>query len=150
MGTRDKFEFDIETNTMQLDRVIDESVGGYPINYGFVPRTFSWDGDPFDVVVLGPKLESGTVAKGAVVGIYHMVDEKGFDPHLVVSPVDDEGRELYALDETMRNAIAAFVDRYKIPDADKGKWARFVGWGDKSDGLRFLKKTSAFFEEAGP
>ena len=147
-GSRDKFEYDIETNAMKLDRVLDESVGGYPINYGCMPQTFSWDGDPFDVVVLGPPLESGIVVRGAVVDIYHMVDEKGFDPHLVISPLDEDDDPIYTLNEAMRTEIATFVDRYKKPEADQGKWARFVGWGDRDEARRFVKMTYTFFEEA--
>ena len=76
----------------------------------------------FDVVVLGPKIKSGEMLKGKIVGIYHMIDEKGFDPHLVVSPVDDHGRALFELTDQVKQDIASFVDRYKVPDAHKGKW----------------------------
>jgi inorganic pyrophosphatase len=148
LGSRDKYELDVETNKLELDRVIHESVGGYPINYGIIPATFSWDGDPFDVVVLGPKIENGTALKGKIVGIYHMVDEKGFDPHLVISPVDEKGNALFQLDTAKKAEIASFVERYKKPDAHKGKWAKFVGWGDAADGLRFTKTTSGFFDAA--
>jgi inorganic pyrophosphatase len=148
LGDRNKFELDIEKNVVELDRVIHESVGGYPINYGFVPGTFSWDGDPFDVVVLGPKLESGAMVKGKIVGVYHMIDEKGFDPHLVISPVGPDGEALFTLDAAKKAEIGAFVDRYKKPDAHKGKWAKMVGWGDAADGLRFVRTTAGFFEAA--
>lgn len=148
LGSRDKYELDIEKNALELDRVIHESVGGYPINYGFVPGTFSWDGDPFDVVALGPKIDNGTPMKMKIIGIYHMVDEKGFDPHLVASPVDADGNALYALDDAKKAEIAAFVERYKKPDAHKGKWAKFVGWGDAADGTRFTKTTAGFFDAA--
>lgn len=148
LGSRDKYELDIENNKLELDRVIHESVGGYPINYGIVPGTFSWDGDPFDVVVLGPKVESGTPIKTKIIGIYHMVDEKGFDPHLVASPVDANGDALFALDDAKKAEIASFVERYKKPDAHKGKWAKFIGWGDAADGARFTKTTAGFFDAA--
>jgi inorganic pyrophosphatase len=148
LGTRDKYEMDLESNKLVLDRVIHESVGGYPINYGMVPGTFSWDGDPFDAVVLGPRLESGAQVQGKIIGIYHMIDEKGFDPHLVLSPVDAKGNALYTLDDAKKQEIAEFVVRYKKPDAQKGKWAKMVGWGDAEDGLRFTRTVAGFFDAA--
>src|SRR5262245_10271829 len=60
-GDRQKFELDLATNARRLDRMIPEQVGGYPVNYGFVPQTVSYDGDPFDALVLGPPLEGGTI-----------------------------------------------------------------------------------------
>ncbi len=47
-GDRRKWEFDINANARAIDRMIPEDVGGYPVNYGFVPQTISYDGDPFD------------------------------------------------------------------------------------------------------
>ena len=44
----------MSTNERAIDRIIPKAIGGYPVNYGFVPQTVSYDGDPFDVLVLGP------------------------------------------------------------------------------------------------
>ena len=43
---------------------IPEKIGGYPVNYGIVPQTISYDGDPFDVLVLGPAIPTGQLVKG--------------------------------------------------------------------------------------
>jgi hypothetical protein len=40
-------------NAHAIDRMIPEDVGGYPVNYGFVPQTVSYDGDPFDCAPTG-------------------------------------------------------------------------------------------------
>jgi hypothetical protein len=53
-GDRRKWEFNIGQNARAIDRVMPSEIGGYPVNYGFVPQTISYDGDPFDVLVLGP------------------------------------------------------------------------------------------------
>jgi hypothetical protein len=76
-GDRRKWEFNIARNRREVTRVIPEDVGGYPVNYGFVPQTMSYDGDPFDGLVLGPALPGGTLVRGAIVGILHHEDEKG-------------------------------------------------------------------------
>src|SRR5689334_22533704 len=95
-GDRRKWEFDMNANRRAIDRVLPESVGGYPVNYGFVPQTVSYDGDPFDVLVLGPPIEGGSLVRGAIVGLLLMNDEKGYDAKVVVSPLKN-GRPEFAL-----------------------------------------------------
>ena len=53
-GDRRKWEFDMRANRRAIDRMIPISIGGYPVNYGFVPQTVSYDGDPFDVLGTRP------------------------------------------------------------------------------------------------
>jgi inorganic pyrophosphatase len=144
-GDRRKFEFDIANNAMRLDRTIPASLGGYPINYGIVPQTVSYDGDPFDVLVLGPSLASGTIVKGAIVGIMHFEDETGFDSKVVISPVDGSGRPLYALTIEDRDRMARFFDAYKRHQP--GKSSRVTGWGPAQEGLAFVRVTHAFFTQ---
>ena len=68
MGDRRKYEFDMAKNDRAIDRIIPEPLGGYPINYGIVPQTISYDGDPFDVLVLGPPAKGGELIAGVVAG----------------------------------------------------------------------------------
>src|SRR5690242_18242684 len=51
-GHKNKYELDLETGLLRVDRVLFSAVH-YPANYGFVPRTIGDDGDPVDVLVLG-------------------------------------------------------------------------------------------------
>jgi hypothetical protein len=50
-GDRRKWELDMGANARTIDRMIPTDVGGYPVNYGFVPQTVSYDGDPFETGV---------------------------------------------------------------------------------------------------
>ena len=43
----------------------------------------SYDGDPFDALVLGPPIDGGTTVRGVVVGVMYMQDEKGLDSKVV-------------------------------------------------------------------
>jgi len=140
-GERTKWEFDIAANRRAVDRVLDESLGGYPVNYGFVPQTISFDGDPFDVLVLGPPLPGGQLVRGHIVGILYMDDEKGPDMKVVMSPVADPS----ALTEADRTRIGAFFDAYKQPERSAGKWSKVLGWGPATDGLRLVHRTHGFF-----
>ena len=94
-GDRRKFEFDMKANERAIDRMIPPSVGGYPVNYGFVPQTISYDGDPFDILVLGPPLAGGSLVRGIIVGVMYMEDEKGLDSKVVVSVAGPDGKPKY-------------------------------------------------------
>lgn len=52
---------------------------GYPGNYGMVPRTLlpkdlGGDGDPLDVILLGPAVERGSVIPARIVGVLELLD----------------------------------------------------------------------------
>jgi len=143
-GDRHKWEFDMGANRRALDRTIPAEVGGYPVNYGFVPQTISYDGDPFDVLVLGPPIEGGRLVRGVIVGVMRMEDEKGLDSKVVVSPAGPDGRPLHSLTDAERQRIGGYFDRYKAHET--GKFSNVAGWGGVSEGLSYVTMTHAFFE----
>ena len=145
LGERRKFEFDIKANTRVVDRVMPETLGGYPVNYGFVPQTMSWDGDPFDVLVLGPAIAGGTVNPGVIVGIMFMEDEKGLDSKVVVSPTRPGGQARYPLTAADQKRIGDYFARYK--QHEPGKFSRVPGWGSIAEGRAHVDTTHAFFRE---
>ena len=144
-GDRRKYEFDMSRNTRGIDRVISAQVGGFPVNYGFVPQTVSYDGDPFDVLVLGPPLAGGGTVRGVIVGLMYMEDEKGLDSKVVVSPVAADGRPSYDLTPGIRDEIAGFFRRYK--QGEPGRFSKVPGWGSVAEGRDLVMTTHAFFRE---
>jgi len=61
---------------------------GYPGNYGMIPRTLlpkelGGDGDPLDVIVLGPAVERGSVIKSKVIGVLQLMDRGEQDDKLI-------------------------------------------------------------------
>jgi inorganic pyrophosphatase len=145
-GVRDKKEFDMSRNALGLDRVIPESIGGYPVNYGFVPQTVSYDGDPFDVLVLGPAIEAGKVVRGVAVGLMLMEDEKGLDSKVVISRVDDDGKPLHELTAADQDRIGEYFNKYKADDGDDKTWSKVPGWSTAQDGLSYVSTTHVFFQ----
>jgi inorganic pyrophosphatase len=144
-GDRRKWEFDIGANVRAIDRMMPEALGGYPVNYGYVPQTISYDGDPFDVLVLGPALPGGTLVRGAIVGLLQMEDEKGLDSKVVVTPLTPAGEPAYALTAADQRRIADFFRRYK--EHEPGAFSKVGGWGTAADGHTFIAMTRAFFRE---
>jgi inorganic pyrophosphatase len=146
-GGKQKFELDMAKNAPAVDRVIPDKIGGYPINYGIVPQTVSYDGDPFDVLVLGPPLKTGAIVHGVIVGLMHMTDEKGLDSKVVVSLVGKDGKPLHQLTDADRERVADYFNRYKRDDDDPKTFATVPGWGTAADGLAFVRRTHQFFRQ---
>jgi inorganic pyrophosphatase len=144
-GDRRKWEFDIKHNARAIDRVMPSELGGYPVNYGFVPQTISYDGDPFDILVLGAPIAGGRLVRGTVVGLMHMEDEKGLDSKVVVSLAGRDGKPRPALTADDRRRIGNFFSRYK--QHEPGKFSKVPGWGSADDGLAYVKATHRFFLE---
>ncbi len=149
-GGRQKFELDMAKNAPAVDRILSEKIGGYPINYGIVPQTVSYDGDPFDILVLGPPIATGQFVTGVVVGLMRMEDETGLDSKVVVSRVGADGKPLHQLTAADRKRVADFFNRYKRDDADPKTFATVPGWGTAAEGLAFVRMTHAFFQDCAP
>ena len=147
MGELTKHEFDMSANARKVDRVMPDSMGGYPVNYGYVPQTVSYDGDPFDVLVLGPALPGGELVQGIVVGLMLMEDEKGLDSKVVISPVDADGKAKYALTPEDQARIGEYFNTYKAKDEDPKTWSKVPGWGTAEDGWSYVLTTAAFFQQ---
>jgi inorganic pyrophosphatase len=144
-GDRRKWEFDMRANARAIDRVISEDIGSYPVNYGFVPQTVSYDGDPFDALVLGPALPGGEVVRGVIVGLMYMEDEKGMDSKVVLSPIGQDGGPRYQLTVKEREAIAEYFRKYKR--GEPRKFSKVPGWGSIAEGRAHVTTTHAFFRE---
>ena len=148
-GDRRKWELDISANIRAIDRMIPIDIGGYPVNYGFVPQTISYDGDPFDALVLGPEIPGGQLVRGVIVGVMFMEDEKGLeskvDSKVVLSPTGRDGRPLHQLTDTVRREIANYFNEYK--KHEPGAFSNVPGWGSAAEGLAYVTTTHAFFKD---
>jgi len=142
-GERRKYEFAMNENDRAIDRIIPKDVGGYPVNYGFVPQTISYDGDPFDALVLGPPLAGGHTVRGRIVGLMLMEDEKGIDSKVVLSLVDASGRARHALTVEDQKRIGDYFHSYKRHEP--GGFSNVPGWGSADDGRAHITMTHAFF-----
>jgi len=144
-GELRKFEFAMGANSRAIDRMIPEDVGPYPVNYGFVPQTISYDGDPFDALVLGPPLAGGELVRGRIVGLMLMEDEKGIDSKVVLSPLDGDGRPTHPLTPEDQDRIGAYFDSYKRHEPNG--FSDVPGWSSPEDGRAHVMMTHAFFRQ---
>src|ERR1700688_1816673 len=107
-GSDQKFELDA-SGQLVLDRVVGM---GYPVNYGFLPESLGLDGDPSDLLLLGPSLAPGSEVEVRVLGMLAMSDEKGSDAKFLAVLADDS-RDFGDLSQGLLAKIEAFFASYK-------------------------------------
>lgn len=116
-GTKTKYELDKETGLIILDRILHTSMQ-YPANYGFIPKTYSLDGDPLDVLVLcSESLNPLTLVKCYPIGIIKMKDNNSWDEKIIAIPVDDpmynEYESIFTLPRHVADELVHFLTVYK-------------------------------------
>lgn len=97
---------------------------GYPGNYGSIPKTKSGDGDPLDIVAIGPATKRGAVIAVKVVGLIRCVDDGEQDDKIVAitarSPLYKSvstADELEAEAPKAADILLTFYNNYKGVDS---------------------------------
>ena len=134
-----KYELDKASGAMFVDRFLHTAMF-YPGNYGFVPHTLALDGDPIDVLIVGPvAVVPGAIVRCRPIGALLMEDEAGPYEKIVAVPVDAlhpfySGLRSYEdLPRILCDQIAHFFSHYK--DLEKGKctWTPSRGGYQRND-----------------
>jgi inorganic pyrophosphatase len=142
-GSRNKYEFDKDTNQIMLDRVLHSAVH-YPADYGFVPNTLYDDGDPLDVMVITrfPTVP-GCVVPSRPIGVLMMDDTGDSDEKIIAVPEKDPYHEKWNnindVPAALKNEIEEFFKTYK--NLEKGKSVDIKGWEDKNKAEEIIQKS---------
>jgi inorganic pyrophosphatase len=156
-GTTAKWEVDKADGALRWElrdgrpRVVEYL--GYPGNYGMVPRTLlpksaGGDGDPLDVIVLGPAVERGAIVHARLVGVLELLDGGEQDDKLLAV---QEGtalaaaRSLAELDAKFHGVttiVETWFTSYKGPGELESR-----GFGDVADANAILETAIAAWEE---
>ncbi len=88
-GDKTKYELDKESGLLIMDRVLYTSTL-YPMNYGFIPRTYCKDDDPLDVFVLcSQPLARLSLVRCYPIGVVMMTDREQDDEKIIAIPFGD-------------------------------------------------------------
>lgn len=91
-GTVDKWEVDKTDGVLRWQEENGElrkvKYLGYPGNYGMIPQTYlpkelGGDGDPLDVIVLGPAVGRGAILETKIIGVLELLDRGEQDDKLI-------------------------------------------------------------------
>ncbi|MCK5839193.1 MAG: inorganic diphosphatase [Bacteroidales bacterium] len=148
-GTLEKWEVDKSDGKIKLEHIDGKpriiNYLGYPGNYGMIPRTLlskesGGDGDPLDVIVLGPPIERGSVVKCKLIGVLYLLDRKEQDDKLIAVLADSPLYHVNSVDELNENyngitqILQLWFTNYKGPGKMESK-----GFGDKKMAIDILK-----------
>jgi inorganic pyrophosphatase len=117
----------------------------YPGNYGMVPGTLmpedlGGDGDPLDVIVLGPAVPRGAIVRARVLGVLKMLDRGEQDDKLVAVPSNSPLGQVEDLEQLNREfagvteILETWFANYKGP----GK-IELKGYGDREEAEEILQ-----------
>jgi inorganic pyrophosphatase len=124
----------------------------YPGNYGMIPRTLlaeeaGGDGDPLDVLVLGPSVQRGAVVEAKLVGVLRLLDGGEQDDKLLAvmsnTPLGDVSN-LTELKEKFPNILEIvnlWMTSYKGPGEIVSN-----GFGDTAAANRILESAIQQYE----
>ncbi|HKL73641.1 MAG TPA: inorganic diphosphatase [Clostridia bacterium] len=116
-GSKNKYELDKQTGLLILDRILYTSTH-YPNNYGFIPRTYSDDMDPLDVLVLcSEQILPMSTCRCYPIGMIKMVDEGYGDEKIIAIPFKEPSYNGYTdieqLPTHIMDEICHFFTVYK-------------------------------------
>ena len=129
-GSKAKYEVDKESGLLKLDRVL-HAAFYYPINYGFIPKTYAGDNDPLDILVLSQiDFEPLSIVTAKVIGVMRMID-KGIDDKIIaVCQNDISVSHINSLEELpphLMSEIKHFFEQYKKLEQTSVKVDEFYG-----------------------
>ena len=140
-GSSNKYEFDMNFETIRLDRVL-HSPTYYPGDYGFIPETLSEDGDPADVLVIISKPTfPGCLLRVKPIGLLKMEDSGKIDYKVLGVAYDDPNYKNVStykgLHEHLIAQIEHFFETYKLLE---NKMTKVLGWEDEIAARRYIKQ----------
>ena len=147
-GSKKKYELDKETGLIILDRVLYTSTH-YPANYGFIPKTYSDDDDPLDVLVLCQEdIEPSSLVKCYPIGVIEMVDQTNVDEKIIAIPYGDPSMTQYKniceLPEHLLNEISHFFEVYKELE---GKKTTILAIKGKKEAKKIIEESINFYRK---
>jgi inorganic pyrophosphatase len=136
-GTTGKWEVNKDDGLIKWEfkkgkpRTVDYK-GGYPANYGSIPKTklpkeFGGDGDPLDIVVAGEALPRGAVVKVKILGSVKLVEEGEHDDKLLAVALDSPHHAVKNINE-LNQKFGGLADKI-------GEW--FGNYKGKNSGIEF-------------
>lgn len=119
---------------------------GYPGNYGFIPQSIldkkdGGDGDPLDVIVLGPAVSKGTIQSIRVLGAIQLLDKGEQDDKIIAIPLAGPFEKIDSLEEMMIKFPGVIEIVRTWFEGYKGSKMQFMGYTKR-------KKAEALIEEA--
>jgi inorganic pyrophosphatase len=136
-GTRNKYEVDLVTGRIHLDRTLFTATK-YPADYGYIEGTRGADGTALDALVLVQEPTfPGCLVFSRAIGVFHMRDEQGPTPKVLCVPATDHRlahlRDIGDLDHFVQLEIQHFFHIYKAVEPGKSVVIDEKPWAGRAE-----------------
>jgi len=147
-GSRAKYEIDKESGLLKLDRVIYSSFY-YPINYGFIPRTYGGDKDPLDILVLSSiNVQPLCIIEAKVIGVMQMIDAGDADDKIIaVANHDMSVNHINNIEELPKHFFAEVRQFFEDYKKLENKTVVVEDYGDKAVALKIIQDGIDYYKE---
>lgn len=141
-----KYEYNVFTKSIFVDRIL-TGPHVYPHNYGFIPSTLDYDGDPLDIMIIHDQaFVPGVQIPVRIIGALEMIDNGEIDTKLIgVVDCDVRYRGVALLSDINLQIlleIKSFFEHYKDGEDKKVLVNDFVS---KDEALAILKHCQDLF-----
>lgn len=159
-GTDEKWQTCAESGEMYFEHVDGKpryiQYLAYPFNYGFIPQTLhakhhGGDGDPLDIVLIGPALERGKVLQVKVLGAIKFKDDGEDDTKVLGVALDGPFAHLDDIEDLLLKYYGAleiirlWFEGYKGPGS-----LFFQGYARREEAMEIIESAhQGWKEEAG-
>jgi len=142
-GSNNKYEYDKETGTFTLNRVLFESFF-YPFEYGLIPQTWNKDdNDPLDILVfLTNPTFPGCLINCRPVGVLYMIDTGEKDDKIVGVPTQDPRfSHINSLDQISPHILKEIEYAFSHYKDLQGKKVEVTGWGNQEKAYKLIEES---------
>lgn len=145
-GSNIKYEYDIHTKRIKIDRILFGSET-YPQNYGFIENTLDFDGDPLDVLIISNhSFFPGTTIPTRILGTMEMIDGGETDTKLIgVIDVDPRFKNYKTLNDIPKHLLSEIESFFKTYKLLQKKEVLIKGFKDQKFASAILKECQELF-----
>lgn len=148
-GSVEKWELNKTNNKIERDSINNQprtiNYLGYPANYGMIPNTLlpknkGGDGDPLDILVLGPQLKRGSLVECTIIGVLHLLDSDEKDDKLIAIANSSSLNKIKTLEELNQNhkGITEIIETWFCNYKGKAT-VKSLGYENKEKALNILE-----------
>ena len=118
----------------------------YPFNYGFIPQTLlpldkKGDGDPLDVIIIGPSIERGSIIKVKPIGAILVLDNGKIDTKIITLSLNKTNlSKMNTINDIKKNYIGLFDIILVWLKNYKGEVVEIKGMINKQASLEYIQK----------
>ncbi len=157
-GSLEKWELNKINNKIERDSINNQprtiNYLGYPANYGMIPNTLlpknkGGDGDPLDILVLGPPVKRGSLINCKIIGLLKLLDTNEQDDKLIAIANNSSLSHINDIDELELNykGITTIIELWFTNYKGKGK-IKSLGYGNKKSALSILNTSMQEYNSA--